>query len=177
MRIARDKRSASFYSTNRSWRTSARFFLGWLGILQVFQQLLGFCIVRRQLERFLELRPREIRLLLLEIDSRQHRSHYRGIARYQRSLQFLHRIIQLALAAVNFREPAVRGAAAGIIRKNSTKFLLRSIGVSRGEFLPTAPNARCRCVARSSGSSGSSGSSRARRKFNLRVKSRYVELG
>src|SRR5207249_8056588 len=105
----------------RSFGTSAWFFLGWLGVLQVFKQLLGFCIVRRQLERFLEFRPREIRLLLFEVDSRQHRSHYRGISRYQRSLQFLHRIIQLALAAVTFRKLAVSAASSGVIRTHLRK--------------------------------------------------------
>src|SRR5260370_16492857 len=140
----------------------------------MFEQLLGLSIVRRQLERSLDFHPREIRLLLLEVDLCQHRSNHRGIPRFQRSLQFLHRIIHLALAAVNFRDPAVRRGAPRIAAKNSSKFLLRGIGVSYRKFLPAAPDVSHGDVARRSGSS------RARWRlgpFNLRAKSRYVELG
>ena len=108
----------------------------------MFEQLLGLCIVRRQLQRFLDFRPREIRLLLLEVDFCKHRSNRRGIPRFQRRLQFFHGIIHLALAAVNFREPAVRRGAGRIGGQNCPKFLLRGIGVSRGELLPAAPNVR-----------------------------------
>src|SRR5258708_19191767 len=106
----------------------------------MFEQLLGLSIIRRQLQRFLDFRPREIRLFLLEADLCQHRSNHRGIPRFQRSLQFLYRIIHLALAAVNFRESTVRGGAARIGGKNGSKFLLRDIGMSPREFLPAPPN-------------------------------------
>src|SRR5260370_12844609 len=140
----------------------------------MFEEWLGLSIVRRQLERSLDFHPREIGLLLLEVDLCQHRSNHRGSAGFQGSLQFLYGIIHLALAAVNFREPAVRRRAARIGGKNSSKFLLRGIGVSYREFLPAAPDVSHGDVARRNGSS------RARWRlgpFNLRAKSRYVELG
>src|SRR5260370_28092992 len=138
----------------------------------MFEQLLGLSIVRRQLERSLDFHPREIRLLLLEVDLCQHRSNHRGIPRFQRSLQFLHRIIHLALAAVNFREPAVRRGAARIGGKNSSKFLLRGIGVSYRKFLPAAPDVSHGDVARRSGSSPSRGGAG---RVKIRAKSPYAE--
>jgi len=140
----------------------------------MFEQLLGLGIVGSQLQRFLDFRSREIRFLLLEVDFREHRSNHRGIPRFQRRPQFLHRIIHLALAAVNFREPVVCRGAAGIGCKNGAKFLLRGISMSRGELLPSAPKVYDGRVTRRIGS----GLARRRPgRFILRAKSRYVELG
>src|SRR5690242_20216718 len=109
--------SASPVGTNLSWRTSSWFFPSWLEISQMVEQLFGFRIVRRQLQCFLGFRSRKIGLLLLEVNSSQHRSDYRGIPGLQRSLQFLHGIIQFALAVVNFGQPAVGRRTRGISGK------------------------------------------------------------
>src|SRR6266478_8228453 len=134
--------SASSAETNGSWRTSSWFFLDGLEISQMVEQLFGLGVVRRQLQCFLSFRSREIGLLLLKVDFRQHRSNYSGIPRLQRCLQFLHGIIHFALAVVNFSQPAVCGRTRGISGKHGAKFLLRGVGISGGELLSAASQVR-----------------------------------
>src|SRR5438552_14781591 len=164
--------SAASIGTDRSWRTSSWLFPGWLEISQMIEQLFRFRVVWRQLQSLLDCRPRKIGLLLLQVYFRQRRSNDRGIPRLQRLLQFLHRVIHLALAAVNFREPAVRGGARGVSGKHSPKFFLRGIGISRGELLPAAPQVCDGRVTR-----GSSVARPSPGRFDLRAKGGNIQLG
>ena len=107
----------------------------------MFEQLLGLSIVWGELQRLLDFRSRELRFLLLEVDFRQHDTNHRGITRLQGSLQFLHCIIHLALAAVNFRKTMVRCGAAWSGGKHGPKFFLRGVGVPCGELLAAPPKA------------------------------------
>ena len=139
----------------------------------MFEQLLGLRIIRRQLQGPLNLRPREIRLFLLEVDFRQHRSNHCGIAGLQRSLQFLHSIIYLALVPVNFGQPPMSRCASRSGSESGTELFFCGISAPRGKFLPATSNVPRRRVARRR----ISGARGRHRRHNLRAKSRYVELG
>jgi hypothetical protein len=75
----------------------------------VLQQLFGFRIVGRKLQGALDFGARQIGFFLLEVDSREHGAHQRGVAGLERSLQFLNRVIELAAPVTDFAQAAKSG--------------------------------------------------------------------
>src|SRR6267378_8696512 len=110
-----------------SWRTSAGLFPGWLGILQMFEQLFRFCILRRKFQGAFHFLPREIRFFLFQIDSCQQRSNDGGVSCCERGLQLFHGILHLALPAIDFSEPPMRRGIVWIARERGAEFLLSSL--------------------------------------------------
>ena len=139
----------------------------------MIQQLLRLCVVWRQFQGFFGLGSRQFRFLLLQIDFRQHRPHFRGVPRLQRSLQFLHGIIHLALMAIDFSQAVVGRRVRWIGRKNSAKLFFRCFHMPGRKFLPPSANARRRCVARNGGSRGAG---RSFSRLSLRAKPGDIKL-
>jgi len=108
----------------------------------MLEQLFRFCIVWRKFQGAFHFGPREIRLFLLQIDFRQQGSNYCGISGRERRLQLFHRVIHLALPAIDFSETPMRRGIARICGERGAEFLLGGFHVPGGKFLPGTPNVR-----------------------------------
>ena len=100
----------------------------------MLQQLPCFGIIRRKLQRLLQLRFRQVRLFLLQVDPRQRRAVHRRVPLPQCRLKFRDGLGPLRSPAQHVRHPAVRRR---VVRRNcqrGTKIRLRGIQPSRHQI-------------------------------------------